>query len=306
MTQLKGQAELDSYKLTKKEIADYLGISTNAVRMSMRGNNYHNLEYRYDGVQYKFKVPKRHGDIMVSYTTGPKAQTPPKTTPEPPKNSKVINRGATHKGEGKYKSLALQMANEAKAMKAIDNKFVDEAHKKEFMEMADAGFELALKNSRVSKDQKFQKETQKAFSQDNSGIITPRHHGKYGGMLNATGMQNIDDKEHRRLARNDERKHGIAYKEVSQEVMGLDGKLKMEYKKTNTPDFNNSDTSYYTNGRNAGACYSGSTEADVAVEFTYNELDRYGPVKQRTVFKDKIDESIHRAKRQSLKDNGYY
>ena len=46
MTQLRGQAELDSFKLTKKEIADYLGISTNAVRMSMRGSNYHNLEYR--------------------------------------------------------------------------------------------------------------------------------------------------------------------------------------------------------------------------------------------------------------------
>ena len=46
MTVLKGQAELDSYKLTKKEIADYLGISMNAVRMSMRGSNYHNLEHR--------------------------------------------------------------------------------------------------------------------------------------------------------------------------------------------------------------------------------------------------------------------
>ena len=46
MTQLTGQKELDSFKLTKKEIADYLGISTNAARMSMRGSNYHNLEYR--------------------------------------------------------------------------------------------------------------------------------------------------------------------------------------------------------------------------------------------------------------------
>jgi len=166
--------------------------------------------------------------------------------------------------------------------------------------------EQALKNSRVSKDQKFQKETQKAFSQDNSGVISPRHHGKYGGMITAKGMQNIESKEHGRLTRLDERKYGIAYKEVSQEVMGLDGKLKMEYKKTNIPDFNSSDTSYYTNGKNAGACYSGSTEPDVAAEFTYNELDRYGPVKERTEFKNKIDESIHRAKRQLLKDKGYY
>ena len=42
MTTLKGQEELDQYKLTKREVADFLGISTNAVRMSMRGNNCHN------------------------------------------------------------------------------------------------------------------------------------------------------------------------------------------------------------------------------------------------------------------------
>ncbi|MDP6249938.1 MAG: hypothetical protein QGH26_03845, partial [Candidatus Pacebacteria bacterium] len=59
MTTLKGQEELDQYKLTSREVADFLGITTNAVRMSMRGNNCHNLEYRFDGKQYLFKVPRR-------------------------------------------------------------------------------------------------------------------------------------------------------------------------------------------------------------------------------------------------------
>ena len=59
MTTLKGQEELDQYKLTRKEVADFLGISTNAVRMSQRGNNCHNLEYRFDGTKYLFKVPRR-------------------------------------------------------------------------------------------------------------------------------------------------------------------------------------------------------------------------------------------------------
>ena len=54
------------------------------------------------------------------------------------------------------------------------------------------------------------------------------------------------------------------------------------------------------------ASYSGSREEDVAVEFTEHELDRYGPVKKKTEFKNKIDESFHRARRQSLKDKGYY
>ncbi len=57
MTTLKGQAELDQYKLTRREVADYLGITTNAVRMSQRGKNCHNLEYRFDGKQFLFKIP---------------------------------------------------------------------------------------------------------------------------------------------------------------------------------------------------------------------------------------------------------
>ena len=39
MTVLKGQAELDQYCLTKKQIAKELGISTNAVRCRMRSGN---------------------------------------------------------------------------------------------------------------------------------------------------------------------------------------------------------------------------------------------------------------------------
>ena len=302
MTQLKGQAELDSFKLTKKEIADYLGISTNAVRMSMRGSNYHNLEYRKGPKGFLFKVPTRPGDIIVDSTTvNHGAISTPGITP---RSSKVINRGATHRGEAKYTSLALQMANEAKTMKAIDNKFVDEAHKKEFMAMTEAGFEQALKNSRVSKDQKFQKETQRSYSQDNSNVLNPKTHGKYGGMITAEGMKKIDDKEHGRLARLDDRKNGPKFKEEQVRTKDLDGSLRVEYRRTNVPDFIGADTSYYTNGRNAGASYSGfNSDKKVAVEFSQYELDNYGPVKERTEFKDKIDESIHRARRQSLSND---
>ena len=189
MTQLKGQAELDSYKLTKKEIANYLGISTNAVRMSMRGNNYHNLDYRKGPNGFLFKIPKRHGADMVNHTSlnqDPEVRN--QSTPKPPKNSKVINRGATHRGEAKYTSLALQMANEAKTMKAIDNKFVDEAHKRAFMDMTEASMEQALKNSRVNKEKEFQRSTQRSYSQEASSVLNPRTHGKYGGMITANEL----------------------------------------------------------------------------------------------------------------------
>jgi predicted transcriptional regulator len=68
MTVLKGQAELDSYKLTKKEIADYLGISTNAVRMSMRGSNYHNLEYRKSAKGFLLKCQR---DLVITWGPTP-------------------------------------------------------------------------------------------------------------------------------------------------------------------------------------------------------------------------------------------
>ena len=131
MNTLKGQEELDQYKLTKREVADFLGITTNAVRMSMRGNNCHKLEYRYDGHQYLFKIPRR--DTVITRNRDPLVQHngTPKSTPRstPGLHKKIYNRGATHRGEANYTSLALKMSNEARTMKAIDNKFVDEAHK---------------------------------------------------------------------------------------------------------------------------------------------------------------------------------
>ena len=304
MTQLKGQAELDSFKLTKKEVADYLGISTNAVRMSMRGNNYHNLEYRKGPNGFLFKVPPRHGDTMVNYTPGPEPRSNKTSTPKStPRSSKVTNRGATHRGEGKYKSLALQMANEAKTMKAIDDKFVDEAHKKAFMEMTEASMEQALKNSRVNKEKEFQETTQRSFSQDNS-----RSHGKYGGMLNATGLQNIDNKKHRRLARKDEDKNGVKLQEKYMDQVQMDGSIKRQLTRINVPDFHErSNSSSFFVGHAKYGDFTSDYDVgrkEVGAEFSQYDLDRHGGPTERTEFKNKIEEEIYRAKKHLLKTKG--
>ena len=94
MTTLKGQEELDQYKLTKREVADFLGISTNAVRMSMRGNNCHKLEYRFDGTKYLFKVPQRD---QVSSRLADHPSDHPRTPRSTPKSTlgthkKIYNR----------------------------------------------------------------------------------------------------------------------------------------------------------------------------------------------------------------------
>ena len=311
MNQLKGQAELDSFKLTKKEIADYLGISTNAVRMSMRGSNYHNLEYRKGPKGFLFKVPQRPGDIIPDNTIANHgAIRGPGITP---RSSKVVNRGATHRGEANYTSLALKMSNEAKTIGAIDNKFIDEAHKKAFMEMTEASMDQAYKDSRLKKERDTQGTLKKSFSQDNSHVVNPRSHGKYGSMLNAQGLQNVDDRHHSNLRKQKDIGDDIKYVEKYQDVMQLDGKFKRQLVKTNTMDFSapalgNSSSSFFV-GR---AVYDDFTtdydvgRNEIGAEFSQYELDRYSKPEPRTQFKSKVEEDIYRAKKYLLKKNGHW
>jgi len=198
MTTLKGQEELDQYKLTKSEVADFLGISTNAVRMSMRGNNCHKLEYRFDGKRYLFKVPQR--DHVIT-----RSADHPSDHPRTPKSTlgthkKIYNRGATARGEANYPNLAFQMANEAKMRIALDKKFKNEAHKKAFMDMSEAGFQEALEKSKRAEEQKF-RDNSRDNSRGNSGVFPGGNansihqaHGKYGGILTAPGIAEGDRK----------------------------------------------------------------------------------------------------------------
>ena len=63
-------------------------------------------------------------------------------------HKKIYNRGATARGEDNYTSDALRMHNEAKMRIALDKKFKNEAHKKVFMDMSEAGFKEAYEISK--------------------------------------------------------------------------------------------------------------------------------------------------------------
>ena len=161
MNTLRGQEELDQYKLTRKEVADFLGISTNAVRMAQRGNNCHNLEYRFDGTKYLFKIPRRdpvqsrNPDPMVQHNGTPKSTL--KTTLG--RHKKIYNRGATHRGEANYVNNATRMYNEGKILKNIEDKFESPEHKKAFNEMTEAGFKEAYEISKRTKLKGLQENT---------------------------------------------------------------------------------------------------------------------------------------------------
>ena len=129
MTTKSGYEEMAEYKLTRGEIAKILGKSTNAVRMSMRQGNKLGLEYRQGPNGYLFKFPKdqetnrviamsdnqgsnQGSDNLGTPRVSPKAYTG-RSNNYTQSKPKVLNRGATHKGEGNYTNEAFKMANEA-------------------------------------------------------------------------------------------------------------------------------------------------------------------------------------------------
>jgi hypothetical protein len=195
------------------------------------------------------------------------------------------------------------MSNEAKTIGAIDNKFVDEAHKKAFMEMTEASMDQAYKDSRRQKEQDTKTIINKSYSQDNS-----RTHGKYGGMLNATGLQNIDNKKHRGLARKDEDKNGLKLQEKYVDQVQMDGSIKRQLTRINVPDFHErSNSSSFFVGHAKYDDFTSDYDVarkEVGAEFSQYDLDRHGGPTERTEFKNKIEEEIYRAKKHLLKTKG--
>ena len=185
MTVLKGQAELDQYCLTKKQIAKELGISTNAVRCRMRSGNKDNLEYRFDGVKYLFKRPG------VSKVNRPLGIRPPgrwNETNRKKKDWSKVNRGATHRGEAKYTNDAFKYANEMKVLNTIQKKVPQDVFNRHIqrISMAEREYqrELLEKTQGTFKEPKYygglnpranQRYTESFFERDNQdNTFNPR------------------------------------------------------------------------------------------------------------------------------------
>jgi len=166
MSKKTAQTELDEYIFTRPEMAKLLGISTNALRMRMRKGRCE-LDYRYDGKQFKFKRPVQ--DRVIT-----RNEDQPQTTHDKEihdynkKIQKKLNRGNTHKGKGKYPNDVFERHNEMKIMNHIQGKFKSDEHRKRFEK---------LNNKALKKiDQDIQKEREKDMGE---------FHGrpKYGGMI---------------------------------------------------------------------------------------------------------------------------
>jgi hypothetical protein len=313
MTTLKGQEELDQYKLTRKEVADFLGISTNAVRMSQRGNNCHKLEYRFDGNQYLFKVPRRDPVITRSVDHPIDHPRTPKSThgATPGLHKKIYNRGADARGEDNYTSEALRMHNEMKHRIALDKKFKSPEHKKAFMDMSEAGFNEAYEISKRAKLKRTQEDsrvpTPEVFPGNNPNSFK-QSHGKYGHTLNAQGIAEGDRKALESYDRKYEQDNETPRKEEWRTQQRLDGTPMRVRVLTDKFDFRPSTSSYFLCGGNSNGFtgYGGEGDGDDpgSVEITQEQMYRDKPFEERTSFSNKIDESIYRTKLHLLRKKG--
>ena len=173
MSKKTGQTDLDEYIFTRPEMARLLGISTNALRMRMRKGRC-NLDYRFDGKQFKFK--RLAQDRMITMEQN-----------HPGKRQKKYKRGVTHKGRGNYPNQAFKLKNEMTIMNTIQGKFKSEGHRKEFENLNEEALKKAQENLRI----KEQKELLGQF----------RRPDKYGSFLNARGLEEIDKQVHTKLNR---------------------------------------------------------------------------------------------------------
>ena len=166
MVKKTGQTDLDEYIFTRPEMAKLLGISTNALRMRMRKGKC-DLEYRFDGNQFRFKRPVRDR-VNTMMADQPKTAHEKALYDYDKKIQKKYNRGATHKGKAKYPNDVFKLQNEMKIMNHIQGRFKSEAHRKEFEKLNEQGLKIAQENLR--------KKEQKSLGS---------YHGrpKYGGMV---------------------------------------------------------------------------------------------------------------------------
>jgi len=184
MSKKTGQTELDEYIFTRPEMAKLLNISTNALRMRMRKGKC-DLEYRFDGKQFKFKR-------LVRDRVNTMKQDLPNTTHDNEihdynkKIQKKINRGNTHKGRGKYPNDVFKLQNEMKIMNHIQGKFRSESHRKEFEKLNEEGLKIAQEN---------------LLKKEAKDMGDFRSKSKYGGMIKGYAGQREEDEHQAKLTR---------------------------------------------------------------------------------------------------------
>ena len=114
MEKTKDQQYLEQFVLTRSEMAESLGISTNALKCRMRKGNTEGLDFRHDGKKFLFKRLRGNQghQTPVIRPKGRWHEGNKKKKNEP-------RRGVTHIGEAKYPNEPFRKHNELKILNRI-------------------------------------------------------------------------------------------------------------------------------------------------------------------------------------------
>ena len=158
------QDKINPFDLNRKEYAELLGISPNAVRMKQRRGKLEG-EYKFENGKYYFRAPSRVRDYIVK----DQAQ---KTTLK-----KIYNRGNHYKAN--YPNEAFRLHNERKMLRAVnerDPSFIDN-YKQIKADYTRRKAEEKLEQQRKSISDPISKNYGSGiFNESNKGYDDPQYH----------------------------------------------------------------------------------------------------------------------------------
>lgn len=273
------------FRLTSSEYAKLIGITNEALR-SRRRRNLEDGNFKKVGKEFFWKTPVRGRPDMVVAAANDRGSG--SLLPAARSTKRKRRRGAMKTGNTNYHNAPngwqLEQLNKIRALGKIREDLGDDV----VDELAPEMFELAKKKLAKKKEKEFKKEMEKAQRSTNLNIVgldnTPP---KYGTMLNAKGLKQVEDKKHAALLRRDNNKHGIKYINKYDD----EGRLYQ----TNQFDFSDRGSSGLRFGAGTNNYYEiGAPTNDGSVSFDDRDLP---PDDREPTFKNKIEESIWRLKK---------
>jgi hypothetical protein len=118
MTVSKKEEYDTQFTLTRSEMAESLGISTNALKCRMRKGNTEGLDFRHDGNKFLFKRLRGNQHGQTPLNIRPKGRWHDGNKKKK-KDWSEVRRGVTHIGEAKYPNEAFRKHNELKILNRI-------------------------------------------------------------------------------------------------------------------------------------------------------------------------------------------
>ena len=272
------------YRLTSSEYAKLIGISNEALR-SRRRRNQEEGNYKKVGSDYFWMTPlagRPNMAVTVANDRGPRYGIPVKNVKRKRRRG-VVARGEQTNYHEAPNGWQLEQANQIKALGKIRDGLGDEV----VDEITPELFELAKKKIQAKKDKEFKDQMAKAQKTPAHNIVgldnTPQ---KYGTMLNAKGIKQVEDKKHAALLRRDNNKHGLKY--INK--YDMEGRLY----RSNQLDFSDPGGSGIRFGSGNSDYNVGAPTNDGSVGIDERDLP---PDDREPIFRNKIEESIWRLKK---------